>query len=231
MKNPVYDPPDDGCVLSLTGLTGGGSRIFDRSQYGNHGVITGAVWTKLPGGLWCLSFDGIDDKVSFAGDGILNITQTLTAMAWIKSPSLASDRVIIGKDRSGAGEEAWFVRISSHKTQFRACKADGVWTTLDGNVVVDDDAFHQVAVRYLFSGDGTSLMNILIDGKLDTTVSSAVGPIQSTANPLNLGQKEYSGYENPFTGLIALPRIYNRYLSALEIQNIFNCEKTMFGVW
>jgi len=54
----MFSPPELGCVLYLSGLPNSGSKIHDRSPYGNHGAITGATWQRLPSGLWCLSFDG-----------------------------------------------------------------------------------------------------------------------------------------------------------------------------
>jgi hypothetical protein len=230
MRNLIVDPPDDGCVFYLSGAPGGGNRIYDVTPWGNHGTITGAAWARLPGGIWCLTFDGVDDNVACAGDGILNITGDLTAVAWFKCPSASGDRVIVGKDRDGVAEEAWFVRVSGHTIQFRVCKAGG-WTTLTGNFTIDDDVFHQVVARYRHLGDGSSLMDIIVDGRPDASLENAVGPIQSTLNPVTVGQKHYTGYEQYFTGQIALPRLYNRHLSLLEVQRLFQTENSLFGVW
>ena len=59
----IFDPPELGSVLYLTGLPCGGSKIYDRSPYGNHGTITGATWKRLPSGLWYLDLDALDDYV------------------------------------------------------------------------------------------------------------------------------------------------------------------------
>ena len=81
----IFDPPEIGCVLSLTGLPGGGSTIYDRSTYGNHqGTITGATWRYTPGGLWCLSFDGNDDYVRVPYSTSLDITDQITLELWVK---------------------------------------------------------------------------------------------------------------------------------------------------
>lgn len=55
----LFEPPEIGCVLDLTGLPSGGSKIYDRSPYGKVGTITGVTWLQTPGGIWCLSFDGV----------------------------------------------------------------------------------------------------------------------------------------------------------------------------
>lgn len=59
----LFHPPNLGTVLYLTGLPGHGDTIYDRSPYGYHGTITGAVWTRLLTNSWVLDFDGSDDVV------------------------------------------------------------------------------------------------------------------------------------------------------------------------
>lgn len=76
MRNELlFEPPEIGCALSLMGLPGGGSTIFDGSPYGNQGMITGATWKWTPGGLWCLSFDGADDYASLGAGKFDALTQ------------------------------------------------------------------------------------------------------------------------------------------------------------
>ena len=70
----IFNPPQLCCVLCLPGLPGAGSKIYDRSPYGNVGTIVGANWVRLPGGLWCLNFDGADDHVDFGTTPSLDIT-------------------------------------------------------------------------------------------------------------------------------------------------------------
>jgi len=48
LASPLYDPTNR-------------SKIYDRSGKNNHGTIYGALWARLPGGLWVQSFDGVDD--------------------------------------------------------------------------------------------------------------------------------------------------------------------------
>ena len=50
LASPLYDPTNR-------------SKIYDRSGKNNHCTIYGAIWTRLPGGLWALIFDGNDDYI------------------------------------------------------------------------------------------------------------------------------------------------------------------------
>ena len=47
-EDSIFNPPQLGCVLSLTGLPGGGNKTYDRSPYGNIGTIIGATWMSCP---------------------------------------------------------------------------------------------------------------------------------------------------------------------------------------
>jgi len=92
----LFEPPEIGCVLSLTGLPGGGSRIYDRSPYGNIGTITGATWKRLPSGLWCLSLDGNDDSIGIPNVASLQVTGDMTILAWVNLAD-TSDAIIVAK--------------------------------------------------------------------------------------------------------------------------------------
>ncbi|MDP2731407.1 MAG: hypothetical protein Q8O55_13160 [Dehalococcoidales bacterium] len=78
----MFDSPGLETLLYLPGLPGGGSRIHDRSSYGNHGTLIGATWVKTPGGLWCLNFDGSDDYID-CGTGITLANSSFTLEAWV----------------------------------------------------------------------------------------------------------------------------------------------------
>lgn len=74
----LFDPPELGCVLALTELPSGGSKIHDSSPYGNVGTITMACWLTSPVGLYCLSFDGVDNYVDYGNPGSLATNGDLT---------------------------------------------------------------------------------------------------------------------------------------------------------
>ncbi len=89
--------PPIGCVLDLPGLPGAGNKIYDRSPYGNHGTITGAVWKRLPSGLWVLNFDGSDDRVDCGDDPSLSPgLGDWSISVWIKATVDDNYKVIAG---------------------------------------------------------------------------------------------------------------------------------------
>jgi len=64
------------------------TKVFDRSPFGNHGTIYGAVWQTLPSGKSALSFDGVDD---YCYD---EATEVLTLRGWIPFKELTTNDLV-----------------------------------------------------------------------------------------------------------------------------------------
>ncbi len=218
--------PPIGCGLHLLGLPGGGNKIYDRSPYGNIGTITGATWVRLPSGLWCLSFDGGgagDDKVNLGSDASL-FPDDGTWLIWAKSAfALAANEILFSTDAAGNNEGDAFLSVSVADGKYRFF----LYNTGNKNVYSDaptDTNWHLIGVTF-----GSGGMKMCVDGVLQASTDP------STMSP-KANQDLMLGAYRPavamvFDGYLALPRIYNRALSVLEIQNHFNREKHLFGAW
>ena len=95
------------CVLWLPGQDGPQSAtIRDRSGYNNHGTITGAVWARLPSGLWYLDFDGINDGVTCGDSDSLTLASGFTFRIWARI------------DDDGTASEYMFCRYDHESTEY-----------------------------------------------------------------------------------------------------------------
>lgn len=227
-----FGPPEPGCVLYLPGLPGGDSQLYDRSPYGNNGAITGATWKRLPSGLWYLDFDGSDDEVDFGNPAHLNITKDVTFEAWVNFATLPGGSTVFGKDNELSQRQfvSLFEQSGTSKSGFVIFKSGGI-SELYGNTVFQALTWYHLVDVYKYVTDGTSLMDIYVNGVVDVAQKTdAIGPMASTTENLGLGAK-IGGNPRRLDGSVALPRIYNRVLTALEVQNHFNREKHLFGVW
>lgn len=233
MTNLLFAPPDLGTVLLLPGSPGGSNKIHDRSPYGNIGTITGATWKRLPSGLWYLSFDGTDDDVNCGSSPILNFQRTdpFSLLFWFKTDTAAQNTAMISKQVNSGNYPGWNVMHQSNK--FHIYMKDNSANQIGANIAdapYCDDIWH----LGMFSYDGGSVwagMKIFIDADEKTTAATASNTLADTithATDLELGQRGTWGH---WKGGMALLRIYNRLLSALEIQRHFNQEKHLFGVW
>ena len=142
----VLNPPELGCVLSLSRFPGGGSKIHDRSPYGNHGTITGATWVRLPSGLWCLSFDGSDDYSKAVDTVLPSGAAARTLSAWVKASaaSQTNARVIVyGAESSPYGRAFGIFVNGSDEWSFIGYGADV------SSGVAQDTGWHFHTVGYV----------------------------------------------------------------------------------
>lgn len=221
----IFNPPMLGCVLFLPGFPGGGNKVYDRSPYGSHGTITGATWTRLKSGLWCLTFDGLDDKVEVSDANHLDIADAITDEAWVKLEYYASGtsmKIIFSKEGnySGGLVEQNVASGSQVHPQYRLIIGSNpqyAHATTD----ISDSWTHLVGTY-----DG-SYIRLFINGVLSAE-TTASGTIDPNNEPIHIGGGVTQRYAK---GSIAILRKYNRALSAIEIQNLFGQEKHLFGVW
>jgi hypothetical protein len=73
-----------------------------------------------------------------------------------------------------------------------------------------------------------NLVRIYVNGSLDREISSITGNISSNTTAVTIGS--YSGSSYEYTGRIANTKIYNRALTATEVQKNFNETRSRFGI-
>ena len=221
----VFSPPQLGCVLCLAGLPGGGSRIYDRSPYGNYGSITGATWKRLPSGLWCLSFDGADDVVTVSDSPIFDVGGGLTISLWFRSDTQQSGRALAIHDES---QYKYMLFIETNSTRFLGYlrSASGITELNYTHGGLDDSAWRMGALTF----DKTLVSNrakLFVNAQIVQQGDAYPEDISPGDEGIAVGRIGANYYQ----GDIALLMVFNRALSALEIQNIFNQQKHLFGVW
>jgi hypothetical protein len=219
-ENLIFSPSPPGCVLCLPGLPGADSKTQDRSHHGNHGTITGATWTRLPSGLWCLSFDGTDDLVTVPHTSELDIaTGSFTARCWVWGDSASPDTVYMMRKGSA---KYWQLRTSLKHPLFILYDGANSPQAQDNNTDLDDEAWHQIiGVR-----DYGRKIYLYVDGVEAATANDIAGSIADTGD-LVIGNLTTSWYK----GKIALQLLTQGAWTALDVQNCFNHEKHLFGVW
>jgi len=223
MTNSLFAPPALGTNLWLSGLPGGGSKIQDRSPCAQPGAITGATWKRLPSGLWYLSFDGVDDGVDCGNHSSLNITDRLTVKLWVLPESQNFANVwVVGKDAAGGRSFAY--GISSSYILWAQHSGANVGSSVGA---LTTTRWHQVV--YADAADAATF-SFYINGVLDRAIASPPA-INSSNTNLWLGKRAYVGAEGYYKGGIALVEIQRKLWLPIDVQNSFNREKRLFGVW
>lgn len=183
---------------------------------GQNGTLHNGI-SFAPGAVGnALSFDGWDDFAAF-GSSLGNFgTSDFTIHFWIRTGA-AEAQAIVEKRPICATSNFWGIRMLSSGQIIAELDQDHQYTNyirIDTARPVNDGNFHHVALVR----QGTTA-SVFVDGTLDGTRSAAGITNLSNSADLSVGRSVCSA---PFAGLLDELVLYNRALTAGEIQNIFN---------
>lgn len=184
-----------------------GNIAYD-SKGDNDGTVSGAEWTTGISGN-ALDFDGSGGNVLVPNSEDLNITgENLSFSYWFKMDYVGNDGAMIFKNTQ------YLSRLNSQgRISFALYKPNWKSVTVRWADRITDTDWHHVANTY----DGTE-MKIFVDGQCLKTENTS-GDIQPTNSDILIGSQ---GSVNQFDGIIDEVAIYNKTLTAIEINNIYN---------
>jgi hypothetical protein len=189
-------------------------------SYGdNHGMLRPECISNSP--TWvegkinsALFFDGIDDYVQVDNAANLNPRSAITVSTWIKwaiNPTTGGSWAsIVSKD----GDRQYRLQHNQDNTKFEFAvrtNSGGRWLTSTTKPV--ENVWYYVVGTY----DGETL-KIYVNGSLENSLSYS-GDILQSSSPLLIGSHSSTGRN--FNGIIDEIALYNRTLSASEIQDYY----------
>jgi hypothetical protein len=167
------------------------------------------------------SFDGSNDYISVASDSTLNINSNLTVSAWINPNDWdvndASYSVVVDKDTDESGSSNFMFKSNSAggstgQLEFSVYElSTNTYVRSSGNI--SNGSWQHIVGTY----DGSSL-KVYINGILDGTATATGTP--STGNYLLYIGRRSNNASRIFDGSIKNVAIWNRALTATEIQNV-----------
>lgn len=195
----------------------------DISGKGNNGTINGgATFTSDRFGTAnkALNFDGVDDHVSVTNNNTLSGFNEVTVSAWVANnlPN-ATEGSVIGKwfQQVGSGFNSYIMGLSN--TQYYGAFSMSAPTIYAPNAQAQNSWVHLV---YTHDATGDKLF---INGYLGASNTNA-GTINYSTTNLLLGADTNMGtLWRFFKGKIDDVRLYNRALSRLEVQQLYELEK------
>jgi hypothetical protein len=220
----VYGGPnvvEDGLVLALDGgnsksYPGSGTTWTDLSGLGNNGTLVNGVGYSSDN-LGSLSFDGVNDYVNIPNFSSLANSPACTISIW--------SYVKQNKGYHFWGNLIFLVEIQSNQTYRLRFNLNGDWrgtytTSFPSNI------YHKLDITW----DGTTTkMYINAQETVSSTLDSAFSSFSNTTNqPLEISRRgELNSYANVDTAQVS---IYNRALTASEIQQNYNATKGRYGL-
>ena len=223
----------DGLVLNLdagasTSYPGIGTSWTDLSGSGNTGtLVNGVGYNSGNGG--SLSFDGVDDYV-IKSSWTNSPTNNFSIGCWVRFSDNINDRYVLsfGRDTGGAsGGLALFAYGFDAVSNALIFECGSTVGRVSSGIVPSLGIWY-----YLTATADATNTRFYLNGELKNTSSQGSGAIAS--NPtLSIGSY-VSGSGNPSTyfhsGNISQVSIYNRALTASEIQQNFNALRGRFGI-
>jgi hypothetical protein len=214
-----FNPNEDPSLIGLwTFDEGAGTTAFDLSGKGHDGTLmNGPTWTTgYFGGALNLNASGAagtgTQYVDCGSHADFNLTSQVTLSAWVY-PSRAADTThecyITKGDTSYALKET----NTNGNVEFFIYNS-GTWTSaqVTGRTASNNNTWYHLAGTY----DGANI-KIYLNGVL-TATTAYTGPIGTNAANVNIGRDADGGGRRYYRGRIDDVRIYNRALTAEEVQ-------------
>ncbi|MDX6411697.1 MAG: hypothetical protein QOE91_1213, partial [Gaiellaceae bacterium] len=205
-------PPPSGLVAAWGFNEGSGSSVADASGKGHVGTLSSTSWSAAGKFGGALSFNGSSSWVTVADASDLDFSSALTLEAWVRPSVLSGWRTVLFKERPGG------IVYSLYANQSAGRPVGQVWLGSELNAVgpaaLGLNAWSHVASTY----DGSTL-RLYVNGALVSSTAVS-GTLAASSGVLRIGGNGVWG--EWFAGLIDEVRVYNRALSAGEIQTDMN---------
>ena len=197
----------------------------DSSGHGNTGTLSGGGlpdWTPggapIPGNLFSLTFDGVDDYVALKDNLAPVLGGTSTLSCWIKTTQTGANNSfdapgITGVEQGGGSNDIFWGFIDA--SGFIGLRP-GSGRTVKSAAAINDNMWHNVVMT---RDAGNGRIQIFVDGKLakaddgmqtgpKSTAFAALGRITDSSKPY-------------FKGQLDDVRIWDRVLSPAEVTAVF----------
>ena len=217
----------DGLVLCLDAgnaksYSGSGTTWTDLIGNGNNGtLVNGVGYSGSNGG--SLSFDGVDDYVDLTST-IQFDTGDFSISGWFRSNSGNTNFKQIWNSGYNGGNPDVEITINQTTNILNFYVRPG--SSAQTSYSVDDNVW-----RYFVGVKTSSLISLYVNGSF---VSSTSGTFTSDVDSIGVVPRIGNGLNGisnrPFKGNIAQVSIYNKALTASEIQQNFNATRSRFGI-
>jgi len=204
---------------------------FDLSGNGNNGVlVNGASYTTDGGG--SLNFDGVNDRIDLSSRKLVGASG-VTMSIWYKTSSTKTYNFLMGKGNLSSGNPLTRVlgmQIYNLHLTFTASQGDNTGWCSQGNngpVLATDGTWHQVTGTFDLS---SQTIKTYVDGALKYTSACNQTGDSEGSDILYIGQDSTLWPSGYFLGQLNDAFVYNRVLSATEVQQNFNTLRGRYGI-
>ncbi|MCP3902729.1 MAG: LamG domain-containing protein, partial [Planctomycetes bacterium] len=190
---------------------------------GHDGTVSDGTWSSSGRISGAMEFDGTDDFITVANATPLQLTNKMTITAWIKGDAWGTGNSVNTILRKGGSDPVnWQLAITKGKVSLTLDDTDDA--PIIGATVLTAGEWSHVAATW----DGPKA-RVYVDGVIDNhPPPTKFAPIGTDTRSVYLGGR--SGADL-FDGLIDDVRLYNRALSAKEIEQVANAVTIKIISW
>jgi hypothetical protein len=224
-----FDVVKEGLVMHLdagnsASYPGNGTAWTDLTGSGNNGTLTnGPTFDSSNGG--SLVFDGSNDYVLCPKINALANTSQFTLCAWVKRH--ASNSMVIVGQIQGLANDVTFELWNDGNAYFEVGNGSNSY----GSVSNNSTNWQYMAMSYDGTQSGnTSRLRAYINGVLQTLTFTSTIPATTGTVDVNLNVGAFLGNSNYSRGNISQVKVYNRALTAQEIQQNYNAARGRYGL-
>ena len=207
VSNTVVAPP--GLVAAYGFDETSGTTTADSSGNALTGTLSGPA--RNTGGKFggALSYDGVNDWVTVNDAAPLHLTTGMTLEAWVKPTALSGWRTVIVKEQAADLAYALYANTGTNRPSGNVFT--GAEQEARGTAQVALNTWTHLAATY----DGATL-RLYVNGTQVAT-KAVTGALVSSTRALRFGGNAI--WSEWFTGLLDEVRVYNRALTATELQS------------
>jgi hypothetical protein len=214
----------------LTSYSGTGSTVNDLSENSLNGTLSNVTFNKK-----YFDFNGTSSQISIADNVLLEPgSGNWTMEVWFKADSVSGSQVVLGKfDPGGASiDVSYSIRINSSSSIYSQI-GNGLGGTLNThysnstNYTITTDTWYQAV--YVYSNTGDTLTSY-INGSSIGTVSCTIGNLLNSSSNLYIGSYNNGEYSQYFNGQLGIVRIYSSDLSASDVSQNFEANRSTYSL-
>jgi hypothetical protein len=214
-----YDPS------SSTSYPGTGTTINDLSGGGRHGTMSNVTFTSP-----YLTFNGTSSQISVPDSLVLEPQGVdYTIEMWVNQTAFSgSSRVLIGKtDGLLAADWGYGLRTSNlGVTSFEF--GNGTTSVQSPLFTVSTNTWYQIVG--VWTNLAANTLELYINGVSQGTRPHSFNDVKNTTNPLYIGSFNGGQASQWLNGNVGIVRMYNRALSASNVLNNYNVDKSKYGL-
>jgi hypothetical protein len=189
----------------------------DMSGNGNTGTLTnGPTYSSDGGG--SIVIDGSDDLVSISDSSSIDVTPTVTISAWINPSGFGENN--FGRIIDSGDSYNFFLDNSTVTSGIRYYPRVGNALSVANCVTLDEWA------NFVVVHSGSNLT--IYKNGVSIGTSSGMSTLPSTSSGLTIGNSNVG--DRAFRGKISQVLVYNKALTAAEVEQNFNALRSRYGI-